>query len=165
MGLFDIDYDKGVWLNLPVGLRGGVVYSYLKALVSPLKWVYNLFNGYKTGVLYNLAHNGQVCYLEAVLNDTFDNDLRRITITDGPYKDAIPTFLRVEDKPVAVHTRAENNPVALFTRAEGALAGVQFYVNIPTAATLQPGYSALRVKSVVNQYRLVSKSNYELIIF
>lgn len=160
-----VDYDNGVWWNIPVLLRGALMFAWLKLLVAPLKYVYTLFTTNRNGNLYRLAHNGQVCKLEAVLNDTFDNTLRRIYISDGPFKEALYIAIRDEQKPVALYTQAESQPKYIYTRAETAAVGVQFYVNVPTAVSLTPAYSTIRIKSLVNRYRLAGKKNYQIVIF
>ena len=72
MGFFDIDIDKTIWEYLPVDDREPVRYEWLKVLAECPKFVYTEFMANRTGNLYNLAHNGQVCYLQAALNDLFD---------------------------------------------------------------------------------------------
>ena len=52
------------------------------AAVTPLNYIHTRFLEFRKDAAYRLNHNGQVCYLRAVLNDTFDPELRRITVTD-----------------------------------------------------------------------------------
>lgn len=51
--------------------------------------MFSSMNVYRSAKLYDLNHSGQVIYLEKVLNDTFDKDLRRIYIGDGDFRDRI----------------------------------------------------------------------------
>jgi hypothetical protein len=76
MGFFDIDYNVKAWQSLPVRLRQAVQYAWLKVLVSPVVYLAGLFKVNRDANLYELAHDGQVCFLEAVLNDTFDPVVR-----------------------------------------------------------------------------------------
>jgi hypothetical protein len=163
--VFDVDFDALVWRLLPVRLRGAKMYAWLKVLVVPMRYVYGLFMANRQANLYRLAHNGQVCKMEAVLNDAFDPDDKRIFISDGPFKDPIYIYRRAEQKPVALYTAGEHLPNYLYTRDETAAMGIQFYVNVPTAVTLTGGYSAIRLKSLVNKYRLPGITNYAIIIF
>ena len=165
MGYYDVDYDEIAWPNVPVPERDPFTNSWLIALITPLRYVYTLFTSLRLEVVYYLAHSAQVCFMEAVLNDIFDKDLRRITINDGPFRDSVPVYMAAENKPVALYRSIENKPVTLYKSAETVNAGVQFIVNVPADATTQPGYSLARVKSVVNKYRLASKSNYQIILF
>ena len=109
--------------------------------------------------------------MEAVLNDTFDNALRRITITDGPFYDPVYSFLDSEEKPVFIdldsevgtHVIPDPDPVPLYTDIETYDFGYQFIVNVPSAVAGNPGYSLARLKSLVNTYRLPSKYNYNVV--
>lgn len=78
---------------LPVILRKPVVLaifrSALSGLQSEIDTVEDTHNGDPDGqgsaggTYYRLAHSGQVCSLEALLNDCFDPSARRIVINDG----------------------------------------------------------------------------------
>ena len=165
MGFYDIDYDNLTWTNVPVLLRGAVMYAWLKCLVAPCKYVYGLFTQNRNANLYNLAHNGQVCKMQAALNDVFDSGARRITIVDPAYVDPVYLYLRAEGKPVYLYTRAENRPVYLYTRAEIYASGAaQFIVQVPAAVAGVAGYDVNRLKAIVDTYRLASKNNYSILI-
>src|SRR5580700_12255197 len=97
MPFFNIDFDNVVWVNLPVRLRLPLQFAWLKALVAGPKYIYGLFMANRAANLYLLGHNSQVCYMEAALNDTFDNTLRRIYISDGSAEDAVTVWLADEE--------------------------------------------------------------------
>ena len=130
--------------------------------MSPVKYLFGLFGANRVANLYNLAHNGQVVKLAAVLNDTFDNTLRRIYISDPVYDDPDWLYQRDELKPLYFYTRGENKPVYTYLRSEVyAAGGVQFVVYVPTGLV----YDVNRMKALINQYRLVSKNNYVITNF
>ena len=167
MGYFDIDYNASAWQNLPVRLRQAVMYAWCKVVVSPVIYLAGLFAVNRNANLYNLAHNGQVCYLTAVLNDTFDSTLRRIYISDPAYIDPLFIYLEDELKPVWVGLESEvgstpyPDPQWVYLESEVYTGGgVQFVVNVP-AAILNVPY----MKAVINKYRLASKSNYSIVTF
>ena len=166
MSFFDVDFDNAVWTYLPVRLRGNVMFAWLKALISPVKYIYNLFSNYQAKQLYFLAHNSQVCYMQAALNDAFDPNYRRIYITDGAsespwylYNDAEGTVKYMGlDSEVGSAAYA---PVYIFLDAETALEeGAGFVVHVP-AATLNVPY----MKAVIDRYRLPSRNNYAILTF
>lgn len=141
--MFSIDFDKFV-LQLTSGiLRRPRFMAFVKTAVYNIKELYNLFTAYRSETLYNLSHNGQVFSLENVLNDRFDNDERRIYITDGLTRDRLYIYTRVEDKPVFL-------PKYLYTRGDYADTGVDFIVWVPNAIAI----------SLEEMYELRAKVNY-----
>jgi hypothetical protein len=145
--------------------------AWLKCLVSQVKWLYRLFIAFRKNNLYLLAHNGQVCLMEATLNDVFDPVLRGIYITDGSFKDPLFLFLDAEVKPLWVGLDSEAgvtsypDPQVLFTSLETYTLGVCFIVNIPLLVSLSTGYDEVRLRALVDLYRLTSRSNYSVEIF
>lgn len=82
MKAFDI--VKSAIELLPIGLRTPKLTSIMRAACGQLlrmhDTVHNTHYHATQGTYYTLAHNGQVCLLEAALNDNFDAKLRRIGI-------------------------------------------------------------------------------------
>lgn len=165
MPIFDIDYDVLVWQLLPVRLRKPIAYAWLKCLVQPVKWLYGLFTGFRGANLYLLAHNSQVAYLEAALNDTFDTILRRIYIIDGAYEDPEFVYLIPENKPVwlglvsEVGSTSYVNPRVLYTNAETSLLGTAFIVVVPVGLS----FDAQRMRALIDFYRLAGRNQYEIV--
>lgn len=171
MGYFDIDYDGLVVQLLPVRLRQSVKIAWLKALVSPVKWLYNLFKTNRKSNLYTLAHDGQVCYLEAALNDAFDPFSRGIFITDGPFKDPLFLFLDTETKPVWLGLVSEEgtttypDPEVLYTDVETYTLGICFIVHVPMLVAAGVGYDVIRLKALVDLYRLPGRDSYSVVTY
>lgn len=167
MGLFDVNYDNVVWYALPVRLRKVVQYAWLRCLITPVKWLAQMFRANRTGNLYRLAHNSQVVYLEAALNDTFDSISRRIYIADGPFRDPLYTYLVPEEKPLWIGLISETgttiypDPEVLYTDMETAVMGIGFIVMIPAAIT----FNMARLKAMVDLYRLAGRTNYTIETF
>ena len=161
MSVFDVDFDVLTKQLLPVRLRrsagahgDSMMVAWMKCLVSPVKYVQVLFNANRANDLYVLAHDGQVCYLDAALNDLFDNTLRRIYISDPAYIDPDYLYRRNEGKPLYLYQRSEHKPVYLYQRSETYEgAGVTFIVNVPIALGLTAG-QVLQLRALVNKYRL-----------
>ncbi len=173
MSVFDTDLNVVSKQNVAVRRRTPAHLAWLRDLISPIVYLQGLFNAFRRDTLYYLSHNSQVCYMEAVLNDTFDNTLRRIYITDGAYCDAVYIFQDDEDEPVYIDLDSEigddviddPDPVPLYTDAECYVEGVQFVVMVPTAVAGSPGFDLNRCKAVVNKYRMAGKSNYTVVYF
>jgi hypothetical protein len=124
--------------------------QWLEALLYPLRNLLFRFYKQRTDDLYRIEHNGQVCYLRAVLNDIFDSQERRITITDAFRYNFVYFYPELDEKAVLHNT-------VLYPRAEfvGGEA-VDFNVIIPTALGLTPDQET-RMRSILDEYKLVSK--------
>ena len=70
-------------LTLPTMLRGALMLCTTAAIAKVIDTAYTGWMAQRSQHWYRLNHNGQVCYLQAALNDTLDSELRRITITDS----------------------------------------------------------------------------------
>ncbi len=153
MGYYDVNYDRLVWQLLPVRLRKVVTYAWLKVLVAPVKYMQGLFLAFRRGNLYKLQHNGQVCYLEAVLNDSFDPIARRIYISDPPYVDPKYIYRENELKPLPVYRISEALPVYIYASSELFTESTAFIVNVPSAVSFDPA----RMKALIDLYKLVGR--------
>jgi hypothetical protein len=158
MGLFDVDFVKVVTYTLPVRLRGTVMQAWLAVLVGPVAYIHRLFKVRRTANLYRLGHNSQVVYMQAVLNDAFDPTLRRITLGDPVYIDAVYLYITPEQRPAPLYLATENNPVPLHTDAEVAGSANGFIVSVPAAVM----FDMPRMRALIDKYRLVSKNQYTI---
>ncbi len=167
MGFFDINYDVLRVQLLPVRLRKNKTKAWLKCLVSPVKWLHNIFRSNKLANTYFLAHSGQVAYLEDALNDVFDPVSRGIYIEDGLYEDPIFTYLVTEVRPVWLGLESEAGstafpvPQVLFTDAETSLLGNSFIVRVPSGMPFDPD----RMKALINRYRLAGRCVYGILTY
>lgn len=178
MSFYEIDYDLVVARHTPVRLRKPRRLAWLRTLVSgivgvddilEMVGVYDLFKEVRSSSNYYLAHNSQVCYMEAVLNDTFDPIDRLIKIEDGPFVDPIYTYLDPEglEVPLAADDTEialppdYDAPVWLYTDVETGVLGVQFIVYFPEGS-LWDDLDIDRAKALIGKYRLPSKRNYQL---
>lgn len=156
MGLYDVDYSKLAEISLPVKLRKPKRLARLSAYIAPVIYLHNLFMQFRASSLYVMQHNGQVCYLQAMLNDTFDPILRRIILADPVYIDPVPLYIDTELKPLYTTLDSENAPIYLPTDAEINAANWDFVVLLP----LGLGYDLAQMKATINKYRLPGKGNY-----
>jgi len=171
MGLFNINFAVLIRTLAPVRLRNSVMLAWLGALVNPVVWLYNLFTANRVNNLYILAHDSQVCYLQAALNDLFDPVSRGILIVDGPFEDPLYIYLVPENKPLWIGLISEEgttpypDPEVLYTNSETTLLGISFIVKVPVAVAAGPGYDVLRLRALVDFYRLPGKGNYSVVTY
>ncbi len=147
--IFKIDYKRLVRLLLPTVLRNDVILAYLDSLVIPIKALHAEFSNNRSINLYKITHNGQVCYLRAVLNDTFDNELRRIKVAEGNIYP--PNYIYTEGE-------KQNKYLGkIFIRPANEYGnfGVDFRVIIPDGFNLTANY--YQMKATIDFYKLASK--------
>ena len=144
---YHLNINKLVELLLPTFLRKEKMLAWLRALHFPLVKVVDDFNFNRNQNLYNLAHNGQVCYLRKALNDRFDVSARRIKITDGN-----------RYKRQYIYTQGERKPkylgvMYLRQNTDYADTGVDFIVEVPKGLK----YNDYEMKALIEFYKLASK--------
>lgn len=165
MEFFNINYTELIRLLLPVKLRGARMRAWLAALVKPARTLYGWFVAWRNNNNYYIAHNGQICHLEGVLNDRFDAGLKRIRIVDGPFKDPKYIYRRDENRPTYLARRSElpvtayNAPLYLPRREETVAIGYQFIVYYPVGLV----FSEVEMRALIDKYRLASKKKYGIL--
>ena len=97
--IYIIDYNKLVVWLLPTFLRKVKLFTWLQVLIAPIKELYSDFLKFRKRVNYKLSHNSQVCYLQKVLNDVFDTELKRIYIENGIFLQALYVYTPEEQLP------------------------------------------------------------------
>ncbi len=148
----NIDIKKLVVLLLPTFLRHRKIVAWLHSLVTPLSVLHNDFMRVREKHLYELNHNGQVCYLRKVLNDEFDPNQRRIIIRDGNKYNRQYIYTRGENKPKYLGTMYLRPP------SDYEDTGVDFIVEVPKET-----YNELEMKALIDYYKLASK-RYKIVI-
>ena len=155
MSAYDVNIKRLGLLLLPTFLRRPLMTSLLYAVLTPLSYLHTRFLIFRQDAAYRLGHNGQVCDLRAVLNDTFDPELRRITVTDtAQYVGVLFVWLREEAQGMLVPHRDAGTMLLINRRGFGGVSGYDFAINIPLEMR---GLDESRLKAVVNTYKLVSK--------
>lgn len=149
--IFNFDIKKFLYSLLPTFIRKQNLTDFLECLTSPLKRLYNLFLINRDSNLYRLDITSQVCKLEKMLNDRYDNIQRRIRITDGEFKDSKFLYMRAEAKPVYVHN-ASVRTMYLYQYDEYGFVDCDFIVSIPAGIV----FNTTEVKSLLDSYKLVS---------
>lgn len=151
--IFNIDFDRLIMLFLPEKLHDNIVVAYLRAAVKPLKDIKILFDNNRKENLYRLGITPQVFSLEKMLNDRYDNVLRRIFISNGSFIEPDYIYTRAEQKPKYIYTRAEQKPDYLYQHSEIGYDNVDFYVNIPASLNI----SESEVDELLEIYKLAGK--------
>lgn len=155
MGKYDVNIRRLALLLLPTFWRRPLFGAFAFALVTPVSHLHVRFMQYRQSTGYRLRHNGQVCYLRAVLNDEFDPELRRITLSDSDKADfGTVVYRRAARRPLKLPLRADSAGEKIYRREFTGAGAVDFIVGIPAA--LRGRIDESRLSGVVDTYRLAS---------
>jgi len=163
--VFNINWQTFIKQHLPVDWRKSKMVSFLYAFIAPLRSMYNEFLQFRTTSLYKLRHNSQICYLRAVLNDSFDMTLRRIQINQVALIMPVWFYEPEEDRPVYFYEEADNNPV-YFREETDFSQDYDFIVSVPIA--LKPAVVSeqntmlVKMRGLIDYYKIFVK-NYNII--
>ena len=154
--IYPINYNRLIFGELPASKKRIRFFEWLKVLIEPVKILHNDFLEYRKKVNYKLSHNSQVCYLQEVLNDAFDKQLKRIYIENGIFLQALYIYTPEEELPVYIGEQY------IYTEEELIEGQDDFIVVVPIA--LKPTSPiALEgflndMKALVEEYKLASKT-------
>lgn len=153
--LYDINIKRLSLLLLPTFWRRPLFAALTYAAVAPLQALHTRFMRWKIETDYRLRYNGQVCHLQAVLNDRFDPGERRITVTDDAAdNDRALLHHRGAEQSLRIPVRGGRS-LAFNRRGFDGISGYDFWVNLPLAQ--QERIDTAQVRAVVDNYKLASK--------
>lgn len=147
---------------VPQPIRGTKLVNWLGSLLEPIQSLNFGFDAAGTVIRYDLSFNGQVIYLEHVLNDQFDPGDRSIYIDDpGDVQIVTPyVFNQVEQQPplylynIADAMDNEDN-VVLYNQGELGAITNEFIVHVPEAIFNDATEALMRV--LIDKYRIAGK--------
>ncbi len=151
---YDISYQRLALALIPLTLRRSTLMGFVYVLLSPVIYCASLFERFRNDTTYRITHNGQVCYLTALINDRFNPTLRRITITDTEPLRGNILYLR-EENDFLMAPRCNGTAVTLNRRAFSGSDSVDFAVIVP--AVLRDTFPQNQMQALINTYKLASK--------
>ncbi len=151
---FNVNWVRLITLLIPTFLRSEFMIAWLTLLVDGIDVLHYQWLQVRRSNIYDLAHNSQICYLRSALNDRFDPQLRRITITSGN------AFTRQY-----IYTDGEQKPkflgvMYIYDDADYEDTGVDFIVRVP----MDIYFSIYAMTALIDYYKLASK-RYKIIRF
>ena len=149
--MFEIDFKRLIALLLPSWLRRPVIFGILRAGAVGVESVYGEFKAMRSGHVFRLTHNGQVCYLRGVLNHYFGGGFDIGSMEqDGEWLYAVTE--NSGQIPVAVKEPGPGVPV-LYSEQALNMAQNDFIVLVPSMA-----WSRLaEIEAMVDKYKLITK--------
>lgn len=165
--IYDIDYNRLVIMLTPQKLRRGLLLNYLYVAVGMVRRLSEAFGTLRERTDYRMKHNGQVCYLEALLNDEFDATNRLIRVVDAPEMLATIIYKRsAGEHPWILRRRSTSQYKKIVERAYTGDETAKFQV------VLRPAMYGMideqRLSALVGMYKLASmryKIVYRYILF
>lgn len=148
--IFNIDYVKLVNWLVPARIRKAILLAYLNVMVSGVVYLYQDFTRFRKAKLYQLMITPQVCYLEMLLRDRYDNVLRRIWIDDGIDKPPFYIYVHDELKPRFIYRTSEAKPRFIYTAGESGLLQDDFIIHVPADVR----FEMAEMRSLVKNYKL-----------
>jgi hypothetical protein len=107
--MFSVDWNKLIAFLLPTFLRKSKQIAWLKVLTKPVVNLYDKFLEFRIQQLFKTLFTSQIIYLEHLLNDVFDKDLRRIYIDNDAdklglfiYDSEADTFMITDDEATTI---------------------------------------------------------------
>ena len=152
---YDVNYNRLALAIVPLKLRKSLLMNIIYVMLSGVRRAASVFSSYREQTNYRLTHNGQVCYLRAVLNDRFDWQDRRITIEDVDAEEGLFLYRRSLNRFLKAPKRDNGHSIILNKRAFSGSNSVNFTVVVPAA--LMGTFNEAQMKALVDTYKLASK--------
>lgn len=129
---YNLDIYKLAQHLLPPLLRKKRLFAFLCVLLSPLYMLVQAFQAFRKQSESNMNINGQVIYIEKILNDTFFLTNKEIYLSDIPDRQ-LYLYTRNEGNQTLFFLRDERNAERLYIkqRNEGTM-GSNYIVNVPS---------------------------------
>lgn len=152
---FNIDFSRLAVLLTPTFLRHPFLGAWLNVIALSVSHVYVKFTSNRTSNLYSISITGQVCRLRKMLNDAFPIAGGGITIEDAIADGEWQYVFSADYDPYRKYLLADGNTLLWDQRViQEGVSG--FIVKVP--AVLNNQNNEARMRSLLNKYKLVSKS-------
>ena len=160
--VYNNDWSKFIISNLPFEERKPKTIKWLNVVLKPIVRLHIEFLAFRNQALYKVNHNSQICYLQAVLNDVFDNIDRRIIIRNAILREPLWFYEPEENKPVKFYEDSDNKPVYFREEWELLGDGADFTVLVPIELkpnTIQEENAFLiKMRAQLDYYKLFVKN-------
>lgn len=129
---YNVDiYKLGAYL-LPPFLRKKRMYAFLCVFLYPFYWLCKMFKDYRKTSLQKLNVNGQVAYIEKMLNDEFEFENREIYITDSDaLKPNVADMYRDPSVTMTIYPESSEEKLYLESGDE-SIKSEDYIVNVPS---------------------------------
>ena len=158
---FYVDIEKLIQLSLPTFMRKPNILAFLNALFAPLKIQYIRFTKFKESVFYIVSHNSSITLLQKMLNDKFDDEERRIYISNIQRTDINRFYYWNENKEFGFYDEGDVQK-GFYYAFQNEAQSPDYIVHIPIEyqpnTELELDKYLVKVRSEINRYNHYSKS-------
>lgn len=154
--IYNVNWFRLVKMLVLPAIAKPTLLAFINSALAPLRTKYDEFLNFKIDAEYRVNHNGQVCYLQKMLNDKFDNSLRRIKVQNVKPKEQLWVYQPEDEKPVYVYDEIDH-PVYVYNK-EDYYNEFDFEVLIPPFLNTQINL----MKVQINYFQIYSK-NYQIV--
>src|SRR5690554_4187701 len=154
--IYNINWFRLVKMLILPAVNKPTLLAFINSVLAPIRTNYDAFLSFKEDAEYRVQHNGQICFLQKMLNDQFDNSLRRIRVQNVKPKERLWFYLPEDDKPVFFYNEVDH-PV-YFYNPEDYYNEFDFEVLIPSVLTSKINQMTVQI----NYYKIYSK-NYQIL--
>lgn len=162
MKIYQINWGKFISDLLLIELRKPSLKAFLNAALKPIKNLHTAFLAFRLSALYRVQHNSQIVYMEAVLNDEFDNTFRRIRIQNVKFRDAMFFYEPEENKEVFFYDPTDMMPKFFYDEDDYAGNGVDFIVCVPPILkpdnVIDENAFLTKMHGLIDYYKLYAKN-------
>lgn len=162
MQIYNLNFKKLAVLLLPTFLRRERLQAFVRVLVAPVQSLHNKLMQFRERSLYQVQHNCQIIYLEAVLNDAFDPTFRRIRILNSVFREPLYFYEPEQNLEVYFYEPDNQMPTYFYDVGDFAGDGFDFVVFVPPdlqPQTQQEEQAMLtKMRGLVDYYKLYSKN-------
>lgn len=166
MNVYQINWSKFINDLLLIELRKPSLKAFLNAVLTPIKNAHADFLAYRLKTLYRVQHNSQIVYMEAVLNDAFDNTFRRIRIQNVAFRDPLFFYEPEENREVFFYEPTDMMPKFFYELEDFEGEGYDFVICVPPV--LKPSTASAenalltKMRGLADYFKLYSK-NYQIL--
>lgn len=145
---YTIDWLKFIVSNIAIDLRQRIHIVWLWVSFAGIRELHDRLLQFRLDTLYDAGINGQVVKLERMLNDTFDNSLRRIYIDDGERFEGANFYSFYLDKSFSFFSHNHDEVVSIYSfGSQGDAVDTDFIVFVPSGLVYDTVLMTAKVKA------------------
>ncbi len=152
--MFNLDTNILSNRNIPNQWRKPKFKDWIKVFLSGIKSIHLEFLSFRDDTTYWLYFNGQIIYLEHVLDDQFDPINRGIYIENTADVQYYYLYNNIEQQPVYLNNASENASADYLLNESEYNNVYTFIVWVPSSVQ----FDEFKMRAIIDRYRLAGKT-------
>ena len=165
MQIYNVNFQKLALMLLPNVLRKHIVFALLKSACQSLVTVKDSLDEYRDKVQVRISHTSQVCYITALLNETFlsEDSASSFAIEDtqavsGEWIMTYEENYNISEYENVIPLVDTETPTIFYTEDAIREYVEDFIVFYPSESGIEPNNNQyIQMQALVEKYRLASK--------